>query len=53
MQRFVKKLKAEIVLFKNHIRKTIHSSTLLKTDYDLLMSMPGVGAKPGDDRGAG
>ena len=45
MQRCVKRLKAEIVLFKNHIRKTIHSSTLFKTDYDLLMSIPGVGAK--------
>ncbi len=36
MQRFVKQLKAEIVLFKKHIRKTISSSTLLERDYDLL-----------------
>ena len=45
MQRFVKQLKAEIVLFKKHIRKMINASTALKRDYDLLLTIPGVGAK--------
>jgi len=45
MQRCTKQLKAEIALFKKHIRKTINASTVLKRDYDLLMTIPGVGAK--------
>lgn len=45
LQRFVKQLKAEIALFKKQIRKTIKTSTDLKRDYDLLLTIPGVGAK--------
>ena len=45
MQRFAKQLKTEIVLFKKHIREMIRSSTRLKRDYDLLLTIPGIGAK--------
>jgi transposase len=45
MQRFVKQLKKEIVFFKKHIRDSIKSSTSLKRDYDLLLTIPGIGAK--------
>jgi transposase len=45
MQRFEKQLKTEIIRFKKYIRETIASSRRLKRDFDLLLSIPGIGAK--------
>jgi len=45
MQRFEKQLKTEIIRFKKYIRETIASSQRLKRDFDLLLTIPGIGAK--------
>ena len=45
IERFVKQHKVEIKRFKKFIREMIKKSSLLQEDYDLLMSIPGVGEK--------
>ena len=43
--RTVKRLKAEIITFKRAIRQCIKSTTVLQQHFDLLCTIPGVGAK--------
>jgi len=43
--RAVKRLKAEIITFKRAIRQCIKSTTVLQQHFDLLCTIPGVGAK--------
>ena len=43
--RAVKRLKAEIIRFKRAIRQCIKSTTVLQQHFDLLCTIPGVGAK--------
>ena len=43
--RTVKRLKAEIITFKNAIRQCIKSTPVLRQDFVLLCTIPGVGAK--------
>jgi len=45
MQRFEKQLKTEIIRFKKYVREIVASSTSLKRDYDLLLTIPGIGTK--------
>ena len=43
--RAVKRLKAEIITFKRAIRECINSAPSLRQNFDLLQTIPGVGAK--------
>ena len=45
IQRFVKHHEGDIKRFKKYIRETIEKSDLLHRDYELLVTIPGVGEK--------
>ena len=45
MQRTVRYLETEIKRFKKHISQTIKSATSLQKDYELLLTIPGIGAR--------
>ena len=45
MRRTVRYLEAEINRFKKHISEAIKSNSSLKKDYDLLLTIPGIGAR--------
>ena len=45
MLRTVRYLEAEINRFKKHISEAIKSNSSLKKDYDLLLTIPGIGAR--------
>ena len=45
MQRTVRYLETEIKRFKKHISQTIESNSSLQKDYELLLTIPGIGAR--------
>ena len=45
MQRTVRYLETEIKRFKKHIGEAIKSTASLEKDYELLLTIPGIGAK--------
>ena len=45
MQRTVRYLEAEIKRFKKHIGQAIKSASSLQKDYELLLTIPGIGAR--------